>query len=81
MFLLGLTYKLQAYSSLDAAYGHFLADRSYFHVTVLFAVSPIVLAAVVFGIMMENAEASTRYRDLFIARSRGAELRRLRRVL
>ena len=81
MFLMGQNYKLQVYSSLDAAYGHFLADRSYFHLTVLFAVSPIILAAVVFGIMMENAEASTRYRDLFIARSRGAELRRLRRVL
>ncbi len=81
MFFVAQKHGLQVYSSLEYAYSHFLQDRSYLDLTVLFAVAPVILVAVVLGVMMETAEAYVRYRDLSIARSRGVGLRRLRRVL
>ncbi len=81
MFFVAQKHELQVYSSLEGAYSHFLQDRNYLNIAVLFAVTPIILAAVVLGVMMETAEAHVRYRDLSIARSRGIGLRRLRRVL
>ena len=81
MFLAAKAYKLQVYSSLEYAYAHFLQDQGYLNIAVLFGVTPVILAAVVLGALMETAEARIRYRDLSIARSRGVGLRRLRRVL
>lgn len=72
---------LQVYSPLEYAYDHFLVDGSYLDLTVLLALAPVLLAAVVLGVMMETAEGLMRYRDLSIARARGVGLQRLRRVL